>query len=103
MSYVLKYINNHKIEILNEENIETYVWRYIITHKIFTENNIMMDYLKEKFGIQPQLVYRYDKFVKKFKNIKISLLTKFKSVLDNLEKMILIKKTTYIDKMYIVV
>lgn len=102
MSYILNYINNHKTEILNNENIETYIWRYIIKHKIFTENHIMMDYLKEKYGISSQLIYKYDKIVKKFRNIKINLLTKFKFILDNLETTNLINKTTYNDKIYMV-
>ena len=102
MSYVLKYIDNHKIEILNEENIETYVWRYIIKHKIFTENHIVIDYLKEKFGIHPQLIYRYEKNIKKFRNIKRELRNKFKSVLNKLESINLINRTTYTDKIYMV-
>ncbi len=102
MSYVLKYIKNQKIEILNEENIESYAWKYILQHKIFTENHIVIDYLKEKFGIHPQLIYRYEKNIKKFRNIKRELRNKFKSVLNNLESINLIQRTTYTDKIYIV-
>lgn len=102
MSLISNYISRHKTEILDDKNIESYVWRYIITHKIFTENHIMMDYLKEKYGIYPQLVYRYNKIVKKFGNIKKELQTRFKSVLDDLETINLVKRTTYTDKIYIV-
>jgi len=102
MNYIMEYINNHRLEILNEENIESYAWKYILKHKIFTENHIVIDYLKEKFGIHPQLVYRYENNIKKFRNIKKELRLKFKSVLNELETVKLINRTTYTDKIFIV-
>ena len=103
MSYILNRINKNKIEILNDENIESYVWRYILKHKFFTENKVMMDYLEEKYRIPPQLFYKYDKIIRRYRSITQDLQSKIKSTLENLETINLVKRTIYTDKIYIVV
>lgn len=99
---ISNYIEKYKREILDEKNIDFFIWKYLLRHRIFTIEIIVKDYLKKEYGLFIQIVKRLKDDYESYKNIKIELKDKFKTVLDKLESGKMINETKYNNKIYVV-
>lgn len=97
---ISNYLSKYRSNIFNNEEIEFYVWKYLLNHRIFTVEIIVKDYLQENFGLYIQIVKRLSIDYETYRNIKNDLKDKFKMTLDKLRLGKMVKELRYSNKIY---
>lgn len=100
MSIISNYIEKYASSIFNIEEIEFYIWKYLLEHRIFTVEIIVSDYLQEKFGLYIQIVKRLNDDYNNYRNTKKELRSKFKMILDELRLGKMVRELKYSNKIF---